>query len=100
MNRRDFIAVMGGALVAWPWAARAQQAGLPVVGFMSTRAPGDSTHLVAAFRRGLEEEGFAEGRNVRVEYRWAGGDYTRMPVFAAVSEAVKGKFDLVETSLH
>jgi putative ABC transport system substrate-binding protein len=83
MNRRDFIALTGGTFAAWPGLSRAQQALLPVVGFMSTRSPGDSVHLLAAFRRGLEEGGFAEGRNVRVEYRWAGGDYTRMPAFAA-----------------
>jgi putative ABC transport system substrate-binding protein len=83
MRRRDFIAVLGGAAIGWPFAARAQQPGLPVVGFMSTRAPGDSTHLVAAFRRGLEEGGFVEGRTVRVEYRWGGGDYARMSAFAA-----------------
>ena len=93
MDRRDFLALAGGACVAWPgvfWpgVAWAQQPS-PLIGFMSTRAPGDSTHLVAAFRRGLEEGGFTEGRNVRVEYRWGGGDYTRMAALAAELVSMK-----------
>lgn len=82
MDRRDFLVAVTGLGAAWPVAAQAQQP-LPVIGFMSARSPGDSVHLVAAFRRGLEGGGFAEGRNVRVEYRWGDGDYSRMPAFAA-----------------
>jgi putative ABC transport system substrate-binding protein len=80
MNRRAFITLLGGA-AAWPLAARAQQA-IPVIGFMSSRAPADSAYLVAAFRQGLEEAGFVEGRTVAVEYRWAQGQYERLAPIA------------------
>jgi putative tryptophan/tyrosine transport system substrate-binding protein len=82
MRRREFIAALGGA-AAWPLAARAQQPAIPVVGFMSSRSPEDSAHLVAAFRRGLAEGGFVEGQNVATEFRWANGDYDRLPAMAA-----------------
>jgi putative tryptophan/tyrosine transport system substrate-binding protein len=83
MRRREFITLIGGAAVAWPLVARAQQPAMPLVGFMSARSPGDSAHLVAAFRRGMGEGGFVEGQNVAVEYRWANGEYDRMPALAA-----------------
>jgi ABC-type uncharacterized transport system substrate-binding protein len=79
MRRRAFIMVLGGA-AAWPLAARGQQ---PLVGFMSSRAPEDSVDIVAAFRRGLGERGVNEARNVLVEFRWANGDYARLPALAA-----------------
>src|ERR1700688_4218693 len=69
MRRREFITLLGGA-VASPLAARAQQPALPVIGFMSGRSPEDSTHLVAAFRQGLAENGFVEGQTVAIEFRW------------------------------
>src|SRR5262249_46060049 len=83
MKRRDFISIFGSAVAIWPLAARAQQPAMPVIGFMSSRAPEDSEHLVAAFRRGLREGGFVEGQNVAIEFRWARGDYDRLPAIAA-----------------
>jgi ABC-type uncharacterized transport system substrate-binding protein len=80
MRRREFISLLGGAAATWPLAARAQQ---PLVGFLSSRSPEDSVDVVAAFRRGLGERGVIEGRNVLVEFRWANGDYARLPALAA-----------------
>jgi putative ABC transport system substrate-binding protein len=83
MRRREFMTLLGGSLVAWPLAARAQQPAMPVIGYLSTRAPDESAHLLAAFRRGLADIGFVEGQNVRVEYRWALGEYDRLAAQAA-----------------
>ena len=82
IGRRDFLAGVGGA-AAWPLAVRAQQARLPTIGFLSSRAPETETHLVAAFRQGLGELGYIEGRNIAIEYRWAEGQYDRLPALAA-----------------
>src|SRR5215831_3707227 len=81
MRRRDFITLIGGA-AAWPLAARAQQAAVPVVGFLSSRSPEESAHLVEAFRGGLKDGGFIEGQSVSLEFRWARGDYDRLPALA------------------
>jgi putative tryptophan/tyrosine transport system substrate-binding protein len=78
MNRRAFITLFGGAAV-WPLAARAQQPAMPVVGFLGTASPRPFAHLVAGFRRGLQETGFVEDRSVVIEYRWAEGHYDRVP---------------------
>jgi putative ABC transport system substrate-binding protein len=82
MKRREFIAALGGAAASAPFAVRAQPT-MPVIGFLSPRSPDESAELVAAFRRGLAETGAVEGQNLAVEYRWALGDYDRLPMLAA-----------------
>jgi putative ABC transport system substrate-binding protein len=82
MRRRAFIAALGGA-AAWPMVARAQQPAMPVIGYLSSRSPSDSEQIVASFRQGLKDAGFVDGQNVTIEYRFAEGNFDRLPALAA-----------------
>ena len=83
MKRREFITLIGGLTVAWPLAAQAQQPTMPVVGFLTAGSAAAWAPLVAAFRQGLQETGFVEGRNIAIEYRFAEDQYDRLPELAA-----------------
>jgi len=95
MQRRAFIALLGGA-ASWPLAAGAQQKPMPVIGYLGLGSPASRVSLLNAFREGLNETGYVEGRNVAIEYRWAGGDTERLGALAA--ELVALKVDVLVTA--
>jgi putative ABC transport system substrate-binding protein len=83
MQRREINTLLGGGALVWPITARAQQAAMPVVGFLHGASPGPFRRLVAAFRDGLKDNGFVEGQNVTIEFRWAEGQYDQLPALAS-----------------
>src|SRR5215475_360965 len=95
IGRRKFLATLGGA-AAWPLAARAEQAAVPVVGFINLGVADASANRVAAFRKGLSEAGYAEGQNVIVEYHWLEGHYERLP--AVLADLVRRRVAVITTS--
>jgi putative ABC transport system substrate-binding protein len=83
MKRRDFITLLGGAVATWPVAARGQQPSMPVIGFLQSASPAGTAHMLAAFHNGLRETGYAADQNVGIVYRYADGQYDRLPMLAS-----------------
>src|SRR4051794_14417100 len=93
LKRRNFIRLLGSAAVVWPFAARAQQSPIPVIGYLSIRSRHGDMPFTAAFRRGLNDAGYVEGQNVAIEYRWAEENYDRLPALAA--ELIDGQVAVI-----
>jgi putative ABC transport system substrate-binding protein len=96
MNRRHLITFLGGAMTAWPLTTRAQQKVMPVIGYLSSTAPGPAARFVAAFRQGLSEMGYVDPENVMIEYRWAENQFGRLPALA--TDLVDRKVDVIVTN--
>jgi len=96
VRRRQFITLLGGAAAAWPLVARAQQPAMPVIGYLSARSREDTSHLITAFQRGLAESDYVDGRNARIDYRFARGEYDKLPAMA--NELVRLPVSVIATT--